>query len=158
MTPKLSLRYAQTDDDIIAIHRFLCVVAGPTLPGPIDPAESIGEIERVVKHDCALMAIKDDRLVGSFGIIRPKCWWGKVHFLVNRWFFALPGMGAGKLLLKEARAIAEASALELHVFDEAKERYVIFNRNPRRDARDFNPIKTPGHAVARSDAAPPTLQ
>lgn len=128
----ITIRYAETDAEVIAIHGFLCVVAGPTLPGPIDPKDSSLEVWRVVNHDVALLAMRGDLLVGTIGLVRPKFWWGKVHFLANRWFFALPGSGAGKPLLDEAIAIARSSDLELHVFDETKGRLKIFNKSKNR--------------------------
>lgn len=132
--PGITLRYAESDADVIAIHGFLCVVAGPTLPGPIDPRDSSTEVWRVVNHDVAIMAMNGDMLVGTIGLVRPSFWWNaKLAFLANRWFFALQGLGAGRLLLQEARAIAESSDLELHIFDEAKGRLKIFNKNKNRD-------------------------
>jgi hypothetical protein len=123
----LELRYASTDADVIAIHGFLCVVAGPKLPGPIDPKDSATEVWRVVNHDVALMAMNGDKLVGTIGLIKPDFWWNtKLGFLANRWFFTLPNMDAGKLLLKEAREIAKASNLELHIYDETKGRLIVF--------------------------------
>lgn len=129
----ITVRYAESDADVVAIHAFLCVVAGPTLPGPIDPNDSATEVWRVVNHDVALMAMKGDLLVGTMGLIRPKFWWGNIWFLCNRWFFALPGTGAGRLLLKEAIEIAKSSELELHIYDETKGRLTILNRSDRRN-------------------------
>lgn len=149
----LTLRLAKSDADVIAIHAFLCMVALPTLPAEIDPKESATEVWRVVHDECALMAMQDDVLVGTIGIIKPKYWWGKGHFLVNRWWFALPGLGAGALLLREALRIAKDVDLELHIYDELKQRYRIFNRHPQRDVvPPF--ILTPRHLTPTH----PTLQ
>lgn len=129
----LVVRYAETDADVVAIHGFLCVVAGPTLPGAIDPKDSATEVWRVVNHDVALMALREDTLVGTIGLVNPEFWWNqKIKFLANRWFFTLPGAGAGKPLLKEARAIATSSGLELHIFDENRGRLLIFNKSKNR--------------------------
>lgn len=117
---------------MVAIHGFLCVVAGPTLPGPIDPKDSATEVWRVCTESVGLMAMQGDLLVGTLGIVQSKFWWGKTRFLANRWYFALPGTNAGKPLLDEAIAIAVASELELHVFDETKGRLKIFNRSKNR--------------------------
>lgn len=139
MASDLEIRAAETDQDVVAIHAFLCVVAGPMLPGPIDPNDSATEVWRVVNHECALMAINDEgNLVGTIGLVKPKFWWGKTEFLANRWFFTLPHIKAGMPLLKEAIKIAEDSNLELHIIDETKGRLVIFNKSPLR--RDVNPI------------------
>lgn len=136
--PDITVRFAETDQDVVAIHGFLCVVAGPNLPGAIDPKKSATEVWRVANNECALMAIHQGsgKLVGSLGIIKPDFWWGEDgnSFLVNRWFFALPGLGAGKLLLEQGIAIAKDAGLELHIIDERRGRLKIFNRDPRRDA------------------------
>jgi hypothetical protein len=129
----LTLRYASSDEDVVAVHAFLCTMALPTLPCDVDPKKSATEVWRVVKEECALMAMQGNILVGALGIIQPTYWFGKGHFFVNRFFHALPGLGAGALMLREAIRIAKAAELELHIFDEAKQRYRVFNRNPRRD-------------------------
>lgn len=133
----IQIRYATTDDDCIAIHRFLFVVTHGTLPGPVDGPRSATEVWRVAQHDVALMAVRDDVLVGTMGLVQPDFWWGNVKFLASRWFFAIPGSGAGKPLLAEAEAIAKGSGVELHVFDEAKGRLVIFNKSPLRGKPTF---------------------
>lgn len=132
MPPDLEVRYAENDGDVVAIHQFLCVVAPPVLPGPIDGPKSAVEVWRVVNHEVALMAIRDGLLVGTLGLIRPDFWWGNVCFLANRWFFTLPGSRCGKALLKEAKAIAVDAGLELHIIDEKKGRYLILNRSKSR--------------------------
>jgi hypothetical protein len=79
------------------------------------------------------MAMRGDKLVGTIGLINPKFWWNtKIGFLTNRWFFTLPGSKSGKSLLAEARAIAQASELELHIIDENRGRLLIFNKNGSR--------------------------
>jgi hypothetical protein len=149
----LVLRYASSDEDVIAIHGFLCVVALPNLVAPIDPKKSALEVWRVVNNECALMAMQGNVLVGTLGIIQPDFWWGNGHFFAGRWFFALPGTNAGGLLLREGIKIAKDAGLELHIFDEKKERYRIFNRNPKRDAAAPS-VLTP----RETHAAPQTLQ
>lgn len=130
----ITIRYAESDADIVAIHRFLCVVAGPMLPGKIDHKDSATEVWRVVKDSVALMAMNDDNLmVGTMGIVRPEYWWNaSLHFLANRWLFAIPGSRAAKPMIREATVIAKASNLELHIFDERRERLVILNKSKMR--------------------------
>lgn len=128
------MRYAQSDQDIVAIHQFLLVVAGPTLPGPVDAQKSAIEVWRVTTNDVALMAICDDKLVGTLGLICPTHWWSDLKFLANRFFFCLPGSQAWKPLLKEARAIAVASDMELHVYSEQRGKITIFNKNINRQS------------------------
>lgn len=142
----ISVRYASSDDDVILVHRFLCVVAGPTLPGPIDPKKSIEEVWRVVNHDVALMAFRDDGLVGTLGLVCPEFWWGTSKFLANRWFFTLPRARAGKPLLKEAKAIAVASDLELHIISEDRGKILILNKSKKRHVLRI--IADQQHAVA----------
>lgn len=125
----ITISYATTDDDVITIHRFLCVVAGPMLPGPIDPADSTHEVWRVAREDVALMALQGEKMVGTIGIVRPTHWWNqKLPFLANRWAFVIPGIKAWRPLLKEARAIAVASDLEFRLFSEERGKITIFNR------------------------------
>lgn len=129
---------------------------GPSLPGDIDALDSIQEVWRVVQEDVALMAMRDDRIVGTVGIVRPSWWFNKkLHFLANRWFAVLPGTEAGKLLLEEGAKVAKASGLELHVYDETKGRLVILNRHRRRSAE--NPVLVnpqPGQPVLVGEKGP----
>lgn len=79
------------------------------------------------------MAIRGDMLVGTIGLTKPSFWWNpKIGFLASRWFFCLPESCAGKPLLKEAKAIAVATGVELQIIDEAKGRLVIFNKSHNR--------------------------
>jgi hypothetical protein len=137
------VRYAETDADVVAIHGFLCVVAGPTLPGVIDPKDSATEVWRIVNHDVALMAIKEDRVVGTIGLVNPRFWWNsKLSFLANCWLFTLPDSGSLLPLMREAVGIAKASGLELHIFDETKERLLIFNKSKKRQPAFANAPKS----------------
>lgn len=130
----ITIRYAESDDDIIAIHRFLLIVAGPVQPGPVDAQKSAVEVWRVVTQDVgAIMALDGDRLVGTMGIIRVTHWWGDVDLLYSRWFFALPRSHAGRPILKEADELAKGMGLELIVINEAKGKVVVLNRHENRD-------------------------
>lgn len=110
------IRYAETDDDVIAIHRFLLVVARPAMRCPVDPKESLIEIIRVTKENVALMAIKGGMLVGTMGLIDPVWWYNPKHrFLADRWHFVLPEHQHGPVntaLIDEARKIAADAGLE----------------------------------------------
>ncbi len=139
MTPNLIVRYAESDDDIIAIHKFLCVVAAPTLPGPIDARDSVEGVWSCVNRDVALMAVRDEMLVGTVGLVCVPSWWNrKVKYLPNRWAFALPGSRAWRPLLKEARAIGVASDMEVHIISEARGRVTILNRSKLRNHQPQN--------------------
>lgn len=132
----MTIRYAETDADVVLIHRFLCIVAGPQLPAKIDPKKSIEEVWRVVSDDVALMAITDSAIIGTIGLVKAEHWWGDLGFLANRWFFAIPGSGAWRPLLREAKAIAKASELELHIISEDRGKIAIFNRTKRHVLRE----------------------
>lgn len=108
------LRYAQNDNDVIAIHRFLLVVAAPALLCPVNIEKSLIEVIRVARDEVALMAMRGDMLVGTFGLIKPTWWYGDGEFLTDRWNFIAPPevhSGVGKLLDDEAKAIADAAGL-----------------------------------------------
>ncbi|MGP0093109.1 MAG: hypothetical protein ACLPKB_24690 [Xanthobacteraceae bacterium] len=142
----LALRYAQSDDDVIAIYEFLSAMAAPSLPSAIDRRRSVEEIWRVVNYSVATMALRGARLVGTLGLTRQTFWWGgpSAAFLANRWFFVLPDEpAAGRALLADAKAIAKACALELHIIAEAKGKVVIINKSRRRIARRPAPESRP---------------
>lgn len=152
----VTIRYAESDSDVVAIHAFLVVAMGPLLPFEIDPKNSSIEVWRVVNQECAIMAIRDDKLVGTVGIVRAPYWWAKDRFFLgNRWLAVLPEAGILNPLIHEAVSFAKGLAstddpggLELHIWDEQKGRITIFNRHPRR--QDVNPI----FARAAAAAAP----
>ncbi len=132
--PEIVVRYAQSDQDVVAIHQFLLVVAGPTLPGPVDARKSAEEVWRIVHSNgpnlsVALMAIRNDLLIGTFGLICVPHWWSDLKFLVNRWAFCLPGSRAWKPLLREAKAIAVGSEMELHLIGENRGKVLILNKS-----------------------------
>ena len=134
----LVLRYAATDQDVVAIHQFLVILAGPRLPGHIDARDSATEVWRVVTNDIALMAMRGDILVGTIGLICPQAWWNtKVRFLANRWAFIIPGSGAWLPLIREAKKIGIASNMEVHIISEQRGKVTILNRSKLRD----------GHAI-----------
>lgn len=111
----LFIRYAQTDDDVIAIHRMLMIVAGPRLLAPINVEKSLYEVIRVAKEEAAIMAMRGDMLVGTMGLIKPVWWYSDDEFLTDRWNFCIESEkndGAGKALDDEAKAIAKAAGLK----------------------------------------------
>ena len=129
----ITVRFADGDNDVVVIHRFLCAVAGPSLPSEIDPKKSATEVWRVINHEVAILALRDDILLGTIGLICVEPWWGDNKYLVNRWAFAIPGSGAWRPLLKEAKAVAVASNMEFHLIAEERGRITIFNRSGLRD-------------------------
>jgi hypothetical protein len=112
----LFIRYAENDNDVIAIHRFLLVVARPAMLAPVNVVKSLEEVIRVAKEEVALMAMRGDMLVGTLGLMRPTWWYGDESFLTDRWNFVVDpekNGDAGKLLWEEARKIADVSKLPL---------------------------------------------
>lgn len=112
----ITLRYAETDDDVIAIHQFLLIVAQPAMRCPVDPIASLEEIIRVTKEEVAIMAIKGGHMVGTIGVIRCSWWYNPSYsFMADRWNFVLPqfrNSGVGRLLEGDAEAIAHEAGLE----------------------------------------------
>jgi hypothetical protein len=120
----VEIRFATTDDDVIAIHRFLLVVAQPAMHCPVNPEKSLHEIIRVAKFEAAVMAIVDGFLVGTMGIIKPTWWYGDGEFLTDRWHFVLPNLHHGPVnaaLAAEAHAIADAAGLKFFHQGKARE-------------------------------------
>jgi hypothetical protein len=114
-TPEITVRFAETDHDAVAIHRFLLVVAGPAMRCPVNPVKSFEEVCRVIAQEAALMAIADGFLVGTLGIIKPTWWYGDGDFLTDRWHFVLPDHRHGavdKALMEEAYRLAGDAGLE----------------------------------------------
>ena len=100
---------------MIAIHRFLLIVATPAMVDPVDPVESLHEIFRVAAQEAAIMAIMDGYLVGTLGLVKVKWWYSKRHFLTDRWHFCLPEHYHGpvdRALMSEAKALADDAGLK----------------------------------------------
>lgn len=100
---------------MVAIHRFLLVVAQPAMRCPVNIVKSLEEVIRVVRDEVALMLIHGDVMVGTMGIINPTWWYGDGGFLTDRWHFVLPAFDsteASAMLMDEAIKLADASGLE----------------------------------------------
>jgi len=111
------IRYATTDEEICAIHRFLMIVAeqAGALRCPINVVKSLDEIIRVAKFEAAIMVMLGDSMVGTMGIIKPSWWYGDADFLTDRWHFVMPAFmhtPTAELLMTEARSIASIAGLE----------------------------------------------
>lgn len=109
------VRFAESEQDVTAIHEFLLAVAKPAMRCPVDFLKSLQEVMRVVANEVALMLIVDGRLVGTMGIINPTWWYGNGGFLTDRWHFVLPEFDntpASALLMDEAVKTAELAGLE----------------------------------------------
>jgi hypothetical protein len=152
---EITIRYAESDADVIAIHAFLCIVAGPRLPAEIDPKDSATEVWRVAHQEVAIMAMREDKLIGTIGLVCPSFWWNsKVKFLVNRWAFAIPGAGAWKPLLREARQIGVSSNMEVHIISEERGSILILNKHANREQPNphFAPFPVAEQIGARATA------
>lgn len=112
--PPLLIRYASTDDDVIAIHRFLLAVAGPRLLAPVNVVKSLEEVIRVTRDEVAIMAMRGDILVGTLGLIKPVWWYSDDAFLTDRWNFCIEAEKhvCGAALDAEAKSIATVSGLK----------------------------------------------
>lgn len=109
------MRFAESEPDMVAIHRFLLVVAQPALLCPVNVEKSLLEVIRVVRDEAALMLIHNGIMVGTMGIIRPTWWYGDADFLVDRWHFVLPafdGTPSSAMLMDEALKLAELAGLD----------------------------------------------
>ncbi len=115
---KVVIRFATTDDEVIALHRFLLIVAKPAMRCPVDPVKSMEEVFRVCAQEAGIMAILDDKLVGTLGVMKAQWWYGidgQNDFLTDRWHFCLPQFyhtAVDRRLMEEAQSIADAAGLE----------------------------------------------
>jgi len=110
----VEVRFAESEQDVTHIHRFLMVVAAPYLWGSIDVEKSLREVLRVTMEEAALMAIVDGVMVGTMGIIKPVWWYGNDEFLTDRWNFVLPQFHHTPVeaaLMAEAKQLAEEAGL-----------------------------------------------
>lgn len=99
---------------MVAIHRFLLVVAKPAMLCPVNIVKSLEEVIRVVRDEAALMLMNGDMMVGTMGIINPVWWYGDEGFLTDRWHFVLPEYDStpdADLLIDEAIKIAEIAGI-----------------------------------------------
>lgn len=130
----VEIRYAETDQEITAIHRFLMVVAAPHLWGSIDVVKSLQEVIRVAAEEAAIMAIVDGMLVGTMGVIKPVWWYGHDEFLTDRWNFILPQFYHSPVeaaLMAEAKMLAENAGLR------------FINQGKIREMKDGNGLMFP---------------
>lgn len=131
---EITIRYAESDDDAIAIHQLLLVLGPTQARAPIDAIAGLHEILRVIAQEVALMAIRNGHLVGTMGIVKSSYWYAPSHsFLCDRWQFILPqfqNYGVGEMLMAEAEGIADASDLEFINYGKVrgKRRLMMFPR------------------------------
>src|SRR4051812_41499253 len=66
------VEYAKTFEQAVVIHRFLLLEVSAELEkrgGAIDAEKSLNEIIRVCEEGAAIIALKNDCLIGTMGII-----------------------------------------------------------------------------------------
>jgi hypothetical protein len=109
------IRYAETEQDMVAMHEFLLVVAQPAMQCKVNVVKSLQEIIRVTRDEVALMLVRDGRLIGTMGLVNPVWWYGDEGFLTDRWHFVLPELFAtpeAEMLEDEAIKIAQAAGTQ----------------------------------------------
>ena len=119
---------------MIAIHRFLLVVAQPAMRGSANVVKSLNEVIRVAKFEAALMVMHEAVLVGTMGLIRATWWYNDTEFLTDRWHFVLPAFmhtPTAALLMDEAKFIAKAAGLEFLHNGKAREKGGVIRLMPR---------------------------
>ena len=115
--PDFTVKFAETEQDMVAIHRFLLWVAKPAMQCPVNGIKSLEEVIRVVRDEVAIMVMIGDALVGTMGIINPVWWYGDEGFLTDRWHFVLPqydGTAISQALLDEAVKIANGAGVRFY--------------------------------------------
>lgn len=119
--PFPSIRAANSDEDVIAIHAFMLAHAAAEMAEATVDAELYMEtIYSTVRDGAGLMAIVEDRLVGYLGLWESRHDYSRETFLRDRGFFVLPeyrGGPVGRMLIQEARGIAASAGLHLKIID-----------------------------------------
>lgn len=130
----VTIDYAETEQDCVDVHLFLCLVAKPHLLAPIDAQDSIAEVLRVRAEGAILLAKKNGHLIGSLGLIKHTWWFNtKAEFLTNRWLFVLPQFkhaGVGVRLEAEAAVIGQQAGIQVVIISHAKRRKAAMQTEP----------------------------
>jgi GNAT superfamily N-acetyltransferase len=114
------IRIAQTDDDIVAIHRFMVAHAAAEMAeAEVDALIYMRTIHDTVREGAGLIAIVNGEIAGYLGLWKSRYDYSKAFFLHDRGFYVLPAhRGAvGAALLQEARAIAQEGGFTLKIID-----------------------------------------
>jgi GNAT superfamily N-acetyltransferase len=117
----VSIRIAQADDDVVAIHRFMIThAAGEMAEAAVDTLIYWHTIHDTVTQGAGLIALIDQNIVGYLGLWKSQYDYSKACFLHDRGFYVLPahrGGAVGAALLREAKAIADDARLTLKIID-----------------------------------------
>lgn len=115
------IRIAQSQDDIVAIHRFMIAHAAAEMAeAEVDTLIYMQTIHDTVTQGAGLMAIIGGEIVGYLGLWKSQYDYSKASFLHDRGFYVLPGHRGGSVgaaLLRDARAIADDAGLSLKIID-----------------------------------------
>lgn len=129
------IRYAETEDDAIMIHKFLLEYAKPAMLCPVNHGKSAREVWRVCTQNVGIMVFIGGELVGTLGLMEATWWYGDDNFLTDRWHFVKPEHfhgPAGIALLDEAKKIASAAGrLFIHQGKIRGEKHGITRMTPR---------------------------
>jgi GNAT superfamily N-acetyltransferase len=118
--PAVIIRFAQSDDDIVAIHRFMIAHAAAEIAeAEVDALIYMRTIHDTVREGAGLMAMIGGAIAGYLGLWKSQYDYSKAYFLHDRGFYVLPAHRgvAGAALLQEARAIAQEGELALKIID-----------------------------------------
>ena len=150
MSGEAEVRYAETEQDMVAMHELLLVVARPAMLCPVNVVKSLQEVIRVTREEVALMLVRDGRLIGTMGLINPTWWYGDEGFLTDRWHFVLPEVmntPAADMLEDEAIKIAEAAGtIFVHQGKIRKGKKGVPRLMPRVFGSDSGTVETQGRA------------
>jgi len=103
------VKYAQGDQDVVEIHKFLLEVASPVLLGGVDFTKSLNEVKDIVDNHIALTAYDDTHIIGSLGLLKTIWWYGPTDFVTDRWFFVREeyhNRGVAAAMLGNVEAVA----------------------------------------------------
>jgi GNAT superfamily N-acetyltransferase len=115
------IRIAQSEDDIVAIHRFMIAHAAAEMAeAEVDTLIYWRTIQDTVTQGAGLMAMIDGEIAGYLGLWKSQYDYSKASFLHDRGFYVLPrhrGGAVGAALLRDAKAIADDAGLSLKIID-----------------------------------------
>jgi GNAT superfamily N-acetyltransferase len=117
----VSIRIAQSQDDIVAIHRFMIENAAAEMAeAEVDTLIYMRTIHDTVTQGASLIATIGGEIAGYLGLWKSRYDYSQASFLHDRGFYVLPGHRGGAVgaaLLREARAIADDAGLSLKIID-----------------------------------------
>lgn len=122
---EITVRFGESDKDVLGVYMFLLATAGESLLGAVDEEKALTEIARVQRDGASLLAFVDGKLAGVMGLMKVEWWYGDDSFITNRWFFILPDLkfkGVGARLLAEARVISTEADLKLVIIGHKRAR------------------------------------